>query len=150
MTTTTRNDFVETIVYNFTDEEVKTAYGVTVSELENGAWNQSLEMVYNELIAEEETEIEFELKKKYGDGVVTALMSYYDDLEDVETYADRVYKIYADNLDEFGFAYASKFNTIDTNNELICKFFDFESYAEQVLTECNYSIVNDVYYIWWD
>ena len=47
-----RNEFVEQVLYNFSEEDIKRFFGVTAEELENGAWNMALEYGYNECVCE--------------------------------------------------------------------------------------------------
>ena len=43
----TRQDFVEQVLYNFSEDDISRFFDVTADELENGAWNMALEYQYN-------------------------------------------------------------------------------------------------------
>ena len=49
-TTYTRDMYVEDILYIFTDEELLCAFGASREEIENGRWNQCLEIGYNQAV----------------------------------------------------------------------------------------------------
>lgn len=145
---TTRDMYAGEIAHNYTEAEVNVIFGITKEELENGAWNQSLETAYNEALEREECGLKDQLVRDYGEHIINALLEYYDDLDDVEDYAPRVLVISAEDEYDLGFRYAELMGTVDTSNCLIKEYFDFERYADELLMEYENIEINGTWYLW--
>ena len=50
---TSREEYAEMVCYNISEEDILRLFGITKDEVENGKWNQNLEIAYSEYLQEE-------------------------------------------------------------------------------------------------